>query len=156
MKQNLKEVLPAPTYPRTYRADRTIKIVFSVLGMLFLILATVRVTLDLSSPKEHPKIISELFFFGLGVCMGFFFFYLVSTEVTLFEDAIEKKTCFSCSRMSREEILGWRGESSKRYGGYTYILAPRDPQAKRMRLPPIFRWDKTFFEWKKSIPHLKN
>ena len=152
MKRNSKQRASVPTYPRTYRADRTIKLVFSVLVTLFLALAINRLAFDLFGRGRHPKIAGELFGLGLMACIALFFFYLVSTEITLFDDAIEKKTCFSRRRLSREEILGWRGEY---YRAYIYILVPRDPRARNKRLPAIFRWDKQFFDWKGSIPHLK-
>jgi hypothetical protein len=125
-----------------------------VLAILFFS-GAVKAVLELLRPEKHSSIAGPLFGFCLSICFATFFFYLVSTEITLFDDAIEKKTCFSRQRLNREEIRGWRGQSSKRYGGYIYIPVPRDPRACNMRLPAIFRWDKAFFEWKKSIPQLK-
>ncbi len=83
---------------------------------------------------------------------GLWFLFMVSQRVILHKDAIEKVTWLSTRRLSHEAILGWKGKS---YRGYTYIFVPRDG-SRNLRLPPVFRWDKTFFEWKKSIPHLKN
>ena len=98
--------------------------------------------------------------FGKGDLIGLaasgvwalWFLFMVHQRVILYEDAIEKTTWLSTRRVDRENILGWRGRS---YRGYTYILVPRD-KSRSLSLQPIFRWDKTFFEWKKSIPQLKN
>lgn len=138
-------------YPKIYRADRTIKLVFGVASILFLAIA-IKAAFALFSPQRHPNIGGGLFGFCALVCMVLFFVYLVSIKVTLFEDAIEKKTCFTRRRLGREEILGWRGEYHR---AYIYIIVPRDLRAGDMRLSAIFRWDKAFFDWKRSIPHLK-
>jgi hypothetical protein len=122
--------------------------------MLFLA-GAVKAVLELLDPEKQPSMAGPLFGFCISVCSAIILFYLVSTEIKLFDDAIEKKTCFSRRKLNRDEILGWRGQSSKRYGGYIYILVPRDPRASNMRLPAIFRWDKAFFEWKRSIPNSK-
>ena len=152
--KNLNQSAFVSSYPRTYRVDRTIKTVFSVLAILFLS-GAIKTVLELLGLKKHSSIGGPLFGFCLSVCFALLALYTLSIEVTLFEDAIEKVTWFSRQRLNREEILGWRGEYSARYPGYTYILVPRDPRTGNMRLPAFFRWDKTFFQWKKSVPQLK-
>ena len=95
--------------------------------------------------------------FGKGDLIGLaasgvwalWFLFMVRQRVILYEDAIEKTTWLSTRRLDRENILG------RSYRGYTYILVPRD-KSRSLSLQPIFRWDKTFFEWKKSIPQVKN
>jgi hypothetical protein len=84
--------------------------------------------------------------------LALWFLFMVNQRVVLYEDAVEKTTWFSTRRLNLTDILGWRGKS---YRGYTYILITRD-NSRNMSLQPIFRWDETFFEWKKSIPHLKS
>jgi len=141
-----------PTYPRVYLVRGDAKLVAVALGS---IMAGVAVKLLVFNTGILQGIIVPGGIFGssLSALLAAWFFYSMSQRVILHENAIEKVTWFSRRKLSREEILGWRGESHR---SYTYILVPREKHARDMRLPALFRWDKPFFEWKKSIPHLKN
>lgn len=143
------DVDAALVYPRVYRPDKTIRIIFTSLAGVFAIFVPLRMLL------EHAALSSGLFVMLLVWGMAFFFVYSANQQVILYDDAIEKITWFSRRTLKRDEILGWYGSVGKRYGGYTYFFVSRDKSTGNIRLAPIFRWDKHFFEWKRGIPHLK-
>ncbi len=122
------------------------------IGLAPLALAVVTSLLRYFGLMNRPFATGDLIGIAATGMLALWFLFMVNQRVILYEDAIEKTTWLSTRRLDRENILGWRGKS---YRGYTYILVPRD-KSRNMSLPPIFRWDKTFFEWKKSIAHLKN
>jgi hypothetical protein len=137
----------APVYPRIYRVDGNTKLAFNGLGITMSLFAVA--SLFRLFGAGHVMAAGTLL---VASCAGFAFwvFYLLNQQIILYADAIEKVTWFSRRTLKREDILGWYGES---YRGYTYILVPRESRAARMR-DSLFRWDKVFFEWKKSIPHI--
>ncbi len=79
--------------------------------------------------------------FGLGdltglilcVALALWFLFIVNQRMILREDAIEVQTWFSNRELTRDEILGWRGVS---YRGYSYVIVPRDPLRRNLRLSP--------------------
>ncbi len=139
-------------YPHEYIPDRRTKRVMTGIGLAPLALAVVTSLLRSVGLMNPPFSEGDLIAIAATGVLALWFLFMVNQRVILYKDAIEKTTWLSTRRLDLENILGWRGKS---YRGYTYILVPRD-NSRNMRLPPIFRWDKTFFEWKKSIPQLKN
>jgi hypothetical protein len=139
-------------YPCEYHPDRYIKHVMTGIGLTPFAIAVVTSLLRYFGLMNRPFASGDLIGIAATGVLALWFLFMVNQRVILYEDAIVKTTWLSTRRLDRENVLGWRGRS---YRGYTYILVPRDG-SRNLSLPPIFRWDKTFFEWKNSIPPLKN
>ena len=139
-------------YPYEYLPDPYTKLVMTGIGLAPLALAVITSLLRYFGLMNRPLSKGDLIAIAATGVLALWFLFMVNQRVILYEDAIEKTTWFSVRRLDLKNILGWRGQS---YRGYTYILVTRD-NSRNMSLQPIFRWDKAFFEWKKSIPHLMN
>jgi hypothetical protein len=73
-------------------------------------------------------------------------------RVILHEDAIELTTWFSSRRLTKDQIAGYRvqhPQSSK--GTIRYIIVPRDPAERAMKLPHMLRYNKAFYVWMKTV-----
>jgi hypothetical protein len=73
-------------------------------------------------------------------------------RVILHEDAIELSTWFSSRRLAKDQIVGYRvmhPQSSK--GTIRYIIVPRDPAERAMKLPHMLHYTKAFYAWMKTI-----
>jgi hypothetical protein len=139
----------APGYPRVYHVGGTVKLVFNGLGILMSAFA-ITIVCTMLGRKQLSS--GGLFLVAFFAGFALWFLYLASQRIILSRDAIERVTWSSRRMLKREDIRGWYGKS---YWGYTYILVPRESRGASMRLPPLWRWDKAFFEWMKEIPHLK-
>jgi len=138
-----------PAYPRIYRTEGNIKLVFNCLGILMSACA-IAILYSLFGGKHVSVSIALPFAFSAG--LAFWIFYMANQQIILREDAIERVTWFSRRTLKRENIRGWYGKS---YRGYTYVLVPHEKRETNMHLRPLWRWDKAFFEWIKAIPQIK-
>jgi hypothetical protein len=137
---------------RTNISDPYTRRLWIGIGIAPLTLALMTSTLGNFGLMNRPFGEGGFILIAVTAVLPLWFSFMANQRVVLYENAIEKTTWFSTRRLDRENILGWRGKS---YRGHTYVFVPRD-NSRGLSLLPIFRRDQTFFEWKKSVPHLKN
>lgn len=135
----------AVRYPRAYeiggrRTITGIALCFTSFGVFAPFL---RILLHSGEPVEvQGNLISAFAFVGFAAWMAWW----ANHRVILDEDAIELRTWFSSRKLAFVDIAGYyiRHPQSKR-ATYRYIIQPRDPRERAMKLPPYVRYDKAFY-----------
>lgn len=141
-------------YPRVYRVDRKTRLVVCwgatiLCGVLF-ILTLVK---SIHGP-EHLRIqmASVILVNVLFDAVVAWSCLRVFKSVILYEDAIEVAGLFSTRRLRRDEVLGWRMNTTSR-GGFYYVIVPFNKGTRSLKLPPFLRLDKFFYE---TIPKVES
>lgn len=157
MNRLTKDEEASRAYPRIYRSVRSAKVMFNGLGVIFTIFA-LRPIYDFFFVTNRRIAAGDLLGFSLLAGFALRSFFFVDRRVILYEDAIEVETWFSKRKLNRTEISGYRmGRLAWQAGGGSYyIIVPLDSGKRELKLTPLFRSDKAFFAWMRTIQHLKS
>lgn len=141
------------SYPRIYRASGGWRVGLIACGLLLSIGGVAGAWYLATEPLRNPQ--ARFWLVGLCAMFGLLGAYcLLSTlrsRVLLYPDRIEAVELTRTTVMARQEIRGWRSIPTSPPG---FMLVPRDPSRKALKVAQVFRLDAEFIEWLYTLPSL--
>lgn len=111
--------------------------------------------LSTHSPAAGMVAVVLIIVFGLGMSVfgGYAIVSTLTSQLLLYDDAIEIRDFFRQRRLLFSEIAGRRVQSGGN-GPPVTVLVPQDPRRKKIKFSRVFRTDAVFDTWLRGLPDL--
>ncbi|HET7108972.1 MAG TPA: hypothetical protein VFI38_19315 [Candidatus Acidoferrum sp.] len=142
-------------FPRTYQSSLGYRLALISLGGLIATVSLLGVWYfgtGHESQTRQAALSMALLCFAFFLLGAYLILAMLRTKLILTADSVELHDTFTAKHLLRSQIAGWRILPTQYIS--TLVLVPRDPHAKQIKFPLIFKLDEQFKAWLEPLTNL--